>query len=391
MNTGRLAKTFSELVAIDSVPREEAAVARYVKARLAELGAQVEEDRAGKAINGDQGNLLAKIPGSLDIPPLLLSAHMDTVEPGRGVVPELVNGVFRSRGETILGADDKSAIAVLLEILTVLKEGDIPHGPLEMLFTVAEEIGLVGAKNLDYGMISACMGYVLDMGDTEGIVLRSPCANRMEFIVHGKDAHAGVAPETGINAISVAASAIARLSPGRVDEETTCNIGVIEGGQATNIVPSLVRVTGEARSHDEHKLARVTQEMVAAFEDAVAEMNETVSAGLGQARVDITVDSDYTKLEVPEDHPVVVLARAAAEKQGKQMKSMVSGGGFDANILFAHGIVCGVLGTGMADIHTTRENIPLEKMADAARLLLDIIKLSTETPPVASCEKGPRS
>ncbi|MEW5736154.1 MAG: M20/M25/M40 family metallo-hydrolase [Thermodesulfobacteriota bacterium] len=391
VNAERLARTFSEVVAIDSVSREEASVARFLQKRLEDLGLTVVMDSAGAAINGDAGNLVGRLKGNAGVPPLVFAAHMDTVEPGRGIQPVLSKGVFRSKGDTVLGADDKSAVAILLEVLEVLREDGIPHGPVEILFTVAEEIGLLGAKNLDYDLVSACMGYVLDMGDTEGIVLRSPSANRMEFLVHGKDAHAGVAPETGINAISVAASAIARLTPGRVDHETTCNIGVIEGGNASNIVPSLVRVKGEARSHDEHKLSLVTREMVAAFEDAVAEMNERVPAGLGQARVDITVESDYTRLDIPEGHPSVVLARAAAEKLGRTLAAKTSGGGFDANILFAHGIVCGILGTGMTDVHTTREYVELSQMVRAAELLLAIIRLHAENPSGTPCEKRPQA
>lgn len=388
VNQERLAKTFAELVSIDSISREEAMVANYIRRRLGALGLEAVSDSAGAAIGGDTGNLVAKLRGAADVPPLLLAAHMDTVEPGRGIQPVLADGVFRSKGDTILGSDDKSAVAVILEALEVLREKGLPHGPLELLFTVAEEVGLLGAKHMDYGLISSCMGFVLDMGDTEGIVLRSPSANRMEFIVHGKDAHAGVAPETGINAISVAAAAIARLNPGRVDEETTCNIGRIEGGSASNIVPNLVRVVAEARSHDEGKLSRVTREMVAAFEDAVAEMNGKVPPGLGQARVDIRVDSDYTRLNVPEDHPLVVLARAAAEKQGRTLAAKTSGGGFDANILFAHGVVCGILGTGMTDVHTTRESVALAEMVRAVELLLGIIALHAEKPSGASCKKA---
>ncbi len=204
------------------------------------------------------GNLIARFRGTAKDPPLLLNAHMDTVEPGKGVIPVFKDGIFTSDGTTILGADDKSAIAILLETIRVLQENNLPYGPLELVFTICEETGLLGAKYLDYDLITATYGYALDATDTEGIVTRAPGSDRLEFKIHGKDAHAGAAPEKGINAITLACKAIAGLEIGRIDHETTCNIGIIKGGIATNIVPNLVTVKGEIRSHNEEKLTRMT-------------------------------------------------------------------------------------------------------------------------------------
>jgi tripeptide aminopeptidase len=184
------------------------------------------------------------------------------------------DGVFTSDGTTILGADDKSSIAVVLEALQVVRERAITQGPLELVFTTCEEIGLTGAKNLDFSRIRGRFGYALDASDTEGIITRSPSANRFEIRMVGRDAHAGAHPEKGINAIHLAAKAMAGLAIGRIDHETTCNIGVIEGGSATNIVPPLVTLRGEARSHDEEKLERVTRGILEAFERTACDHRE---------------------------------------------------------------------------------------------------------------------
>ena len=269
IDKNRLAETFQSLVSIDSVSREEGRLARELAKSLAKLGAETRFDTAGEKVGGDTGNLIARLKGNALSSPLLLSAHMDTVEPGKGVTAILQDGVFTSDGTTILGADDKSALAIILETLQVLKEDRIVHGPLEIVLTICEEVGLLGAKHLDYDLLTATYGYVLDATDTDGIVTRAPAANRLELVVHGKASHAGSAPENGINAIWLAGQAIGGLSLGRVDRETTCNIGVIEGGIATNIVPDKVIVKGEVRSHDPKKLQAVTDTIVSAFQKAV--------------------------------------------------------------------------------------------------------------------------
>jgi tripeptide aminopeptidase len=301
---------------------------------------------------------------------------MDTVEPGRGITAVLKDGVFTSDGTTILGADDKSAIAIILEALRVLRENEMSYGPLEIVFTVCEEIGLLGAKHLDFSRISAAYGFALDSTDTEGIVTRAPSANRLEFKIHGKDAHAGAAPEKGINAIVLASRAIAELEIGRMDDETTCNIGVIKGGSAINIVPDLVTVKGEVRSHDEDKLDHVTAKIVTAFETAVKNYRGP-AAGDGFPRVDVQVDSDFRRTHIVDDHPVVALARQAAGNLGRKMATKTSGGGADANVFFEKGIVTGVLGTGMRDMHTVRESVRLADMVRTTELLLEIIRLHT--------------
>ncbi len=373
VNPERLAQTFMELVRIDSISKEEHALAQVLNARLRQCGAQVSVDDAGTQVGGSTGNLIARFRGTRSAEPLLISAHMDTVEPGRGVQPQLVGGIFTSAGNTILGADDKSALAIILEVLTFINEQRWPCGPLEIVFTIGEEIGLLGAKNLDYGAISARRGYVLDTRNPAAVVTRAPAANHLDFSIFGRAAHAGSSPEKGINAISLACKAIARLYLGRIDYETTCNIGMIEGGLATNIVPGRVTVRGEVRSHNRQKLQKATDEMVAAFEQVITEYGNDRLAG--RPRLQMDVHSEYDLLNIGDDHPLVRKAILAAANLGARMDRATSGGGSDANVFAAHGIDAVVLGTGMENVHTVDESIRLEDMLHATQLLLEIIRL----------------
>ncbi len=369
----RLAETFKSLVQIDSESKNEAEMARELGYILESMGAEVQTDGAGDEIGGNCGNLIARFKGNVRAPVLLFSAHMDTVAPGKGICPKFENGVFTSDGTTVLGADDKSAIAILLECLRALQENDLPHGPIELVFTVAEEMGLLGAKHLDLERLTAQYGYVLDTTDTEVLVNRAPGANRFEIQVHGKDAHAGTAPEKGINAIHLAAKALADLPIGRIDSETTCNIGVIEGGIAGNIVPKLVKLQGEVRSHDTDKLDRVTEDILGAFRQVVK--THQAETGEDLPSVDIRVENDFSRTHIPPDHPVVALALQAAENLDRSLELKTTGGGADANIFFEKGIMTGVLGTGMRDMHTVRESIALADMTRTARLVMEIIRV----------------
>ncbi len=378
----RIAKTFKFLVETDSISREEGEICLKLQKILKSMRGETILDRAGLKIGGESDNLIAKFKGTTPGPTLLLNAHMDTVEPGRKIKPVLKDGVFRSNGTTILGADCKSAIAIILEVLRVLQEDNLAHGPLEIVFTVCEEIGLLGAKHLDFTLLNAKYGYALDASDTNGIVTRAPSANRLEFKVYGKDAHAGAAPEKGINAIHIASKAISSLKLGRIDGETTCNIGYIQGGRATNIIPDLVTIKGEVRSHNEEKLALKTEEIVAVFQKAVDKEKSRLGilANDGFPKLESSVSLDFPRTDIPKTHKVVTIARQAAKNLGRPMKIKMTGGGSDANIFSLNGIVTGVLGTGMRDMHTLRESILLDDMVESAKLLLEIIHLQSKEP-----------
>jgi len=373
VNAERLAETFRSLAATGSVSRREAALAGDLRRKLEALGAEVFIDDTAPKTGSDTGNLIARLKGTCAVPALLLNAHMDTVQPGEGVSVQFVDGVFTSDGRTILGADDKSAIAVILETLFVLKERGLAHGPLEIVLTVCEETGLAGAKNLDFTQFESPFGYTLDGSDTEGVIVQAPSANRFEISVIGKDAHAGAHPEKGINAIHLAAKAMTGLTLGRIDQETTCNIGWIEGGLATNIIPPLVTLRGEARSHDEDKLRQVTANIVNTFERVIA-AGRGGEPQNGLPKVETRVERSYSRTRIPEDHLLVDLARRAADRLGRGMRTKISGGGSDANIFFEKGIPLGILGTGMREVHSVREHVRLEDMVRAAELLLKIIQ-----------------
>lgn len=376
INQERLAQTFIDLVQIDSVSKEEGRICRDLQSRLAELGATAMVDDAGERIGAQTGNLIAHLQGTKACEPLLLSAHMDTVEPGRGIQPQFKDGVFSSRGKTILGADDKCAIAVILEAIQTIQEQDLPRGPLEVVFSICEEVGLQGAKHLAFDRIASRMGFVLDTHNTEAIITHAPAANRLILEIEGKAAHAGAVPEKGINAIALAGKAIAQLELGRIDHETTCNIGVIQGGIATNIVPDQVRVEGEARSHDPEKLKSVTETIVGAFRQVVDDYPASGNGGGPQLTVDVELDFDL--LSIPEDHKVVALARQAAANLNRPMTTAVTGGGSDANVFARHGIVTGVLGVGFHDVHTVDESVSLADMVRTAELIIEIIRLHAE-------------
>src|SRR6056297_77929 len=373
INRERLAETFTTLVMIDSISRQDARISEAICRMLAPWDPEIQVDGAGSKTGSDTGNLIMRIAGDENITPLMLNAHMDTVEPGKGVVPEFSDGVFTSRGDTILGADDKSAIAIIIESSKVIEENGLPHGPIELVFTICEEIGLLGAKNLDFDLITAPFGYALDTSDTDAIITRAPAANQFEINLYGKDAHAGADPERGINAILLASQAIARLSLGRIDEETTCNIGVVEALGATNIVPRHVLVKGEVRSHDEGKLKRVTDTIISAFADVVNDYRSR--QGLDDLpRFDVSIHKEFASTQIPDNAPLVSLVQQAAEGLGRTIAPKRTGGGSDANIFFENGVAAGVLGTGMTDIHSTRESIRLDDLVKGAALLVEIIK-----------------
>ncbi|HBT87500.1 M20/M25/M40 family metallo-hydrolase [Desulfobacter sp.] len=368
----RLGQRFATLARIDSESRSEAVIAKVLEKELTDLGATVVFDEAGAKVNGDCGNLVAAFKGNTDVDPVMLSGHMDTVVPGKGVKVIFEDGVFRSDGTTILGSDDKSALAVILEVMQVIKDNNLPCPPVEVVMTVCEEQGLLGAKNLDCSRLKSKFGYILDAVDTQGIVNRAPAANKISAKIYGRAAHAGSSPENGISAIYAASCAIAKLELGRIDQETTCNLGLISGGAATNIVPEYVEIHGEARSHDPAKLDKVTQAIVSTFKNTMAELQ---AGGDGLPRVEMIVKNDFPHTNIPEDHMVIRLAQKAAANLGRHLVCKTSGGAADANIFFGKGIAAGVIGTGMTDVHTLKESIALKDMVSCAELVLEILQI----------------
>jgi tripeptide aminopeptidase len=301
---------------------------------------------------------------------------MDTVGPAEGVQPVLRDGVFTSAGETILGADDKAGIAEIIEALDVVREQGIEHCPIEVVITVCEEVGLLGAKHLDFGRLSARRGFALDTQGVDRLIRTAPAANKMRFEITGRESHAGIAPEKGISAIAVAARGIAAMRLGRIDHETTANIGSIHGGQATNIIPRGVVLEGEARSHDEAKLAAQTEHMIDCLNEAARQAEQVIDGERVQVTVGREIVSDYPRMAVAEDSPVVRLASQAAERLERSLAIRDGGGGSDANIFNGFGIETVILGTGMTRVHSVEESVSVADMVRVAELLVEIIRLA---------------
>jgi tripeptide aminopeptidase len=377
INSERLKNLLIELIKIDSLSRKEYELAMRLKREMEDLGAQVSIDDAGEKVGGNVGNLIAHFAGTApEAMPILLSAHMDTVVPGEGIVPILDGDILRTDGRTVLGGDDKSGVAIICEVLRVIKENRFPCSDVDVVFTICEEAGLIGAKCLDVNRLRARTGLVLDSDSVGFLFTKAPAANRMEFRVHGLEAHAGVCPEKGVNAIKVAADGIAQMSLGRIDHETTANVGVIEGGMAVNIVPNSVILKAEARSHSEEKLDRQTEHMLRCLQDAAARHTLEVGGAQFSASVDAKIERDYDRMDVPDGAPIVQLVRAAAKNLRVDVKTLATGGGCDANVLNQKGLEVANLSTGMREIHTVKEWLDLKDLDLSAQMVLEVVRLN---------------
>lgn len=379
INQERIKSLLLELIQIDSHSRKERDVAERIKKYCEEIGAEVEIDDAGEKVGGNTGNVIARFKGTIpDGEPIMMSAHMDTVVPGEGVKPVIDGDIIRSDGTTVLGGDDKSGCAVIIESIRTLKEQNIPHTDIEAIFSICEEVGLLGAKNVDVSKLRSKYGLVFDSDDPGFLFTKGPSSNHIEIKVYGLEAHAGVAPEQGISAIKIAAEAIAAMKLGRIDDETTANIGILEGGKATNIIPNFVIAKGEARSLNEEKLEAQTDHMIACFKEAAARYEVSVDGRTTRARIEEHVEKDYSAMDVPESSRVVQLVFAAAQRLGQQVKTMASGGGCDANVFNRKGIECANLGTGMRAIHTLSEWLDVKDLHAAANMTVEILKIHGE-------------
>ena len=318
INNERLLNEFLELVQIDSETKYETEIARVLKQKFTDLGLDVFEDDTTAETGHGAGNLICTLNGTKDgVDTIYFTSHMDTVVPANGVKPSIKDGYVVTDGTTILGADDKAGLAVMLETIRVLKEQSIPHGTIQFIITVGEESGLVGAKVLDPSLVKAKYGYALDSdGKVGNIIVAAPTQAKVAAVIHGKTAHAGVAPEKGVSAITIAAKAVSRMPLGRIDEETTANIGRFQGGTQTNIVCDRVEILAEARSLIPEKMEAQVGKMKEAFESAAQEMG-------GKADVEIQVM--YPGFKFGEGDLVVELARKAAAKIGRSCELLHSG------------------------------------------------------------------
>lgn len=371
----RLALEFQTLLNIESPSKKEGKLAYYVATIFEALGYKCFFDRSSENTGSEVGNLIVKIPGTLPSNPIFFCAHLDTVGPCEN--PKIIfdKGIYRSDGKTILGADDKSGIAVLIEIGKVLKENVIPHPPIEFIFTTCEEIGLLGAKYLDYNLIDAKEGFVLDSENPVEVINAAPASYQFEIEVKGKSAHAGLEPEKGINAIHILSQILAGLSFGRIDEETTMNVGIIKGGNYVNIIPDYASSKGEMRSHSEEKLLNLQNLIQNQLDKVISSYPKTEDA-LPSGKVKF--EKIFKAFNISLDDPLCKVVQKAGEKIGLNITFKRREGGSDANVFNENGLKCLILGTGMQKVHTTEEFIRLRDLIITANFVLEIIKIKGE-------------
>lgn len=366
VNSNRLVNEFLELIKIDSLSRKERKMCDTLKQKLQNSGYEVYEDNTGSVIGGECGNIICTVKGTKDVPAVLLTAHMDTVVPGIGKKAVVDGDIIKSDGTTILGGDDAAGIAVILETLRVLNENNIEHGDIQIAFTVAEEVGLLGAKNLDYSKIYAKYGFILDSDGKIGTAcVKAPSQNKIHVVIKGKASHAGMEPEKGISAFSIMADAISQMKLGRIDEETTANIGIINGGLATNIVCEKVEIEAEARSRKQSKLEAQTAHMRDCF------VNAAVKWG---GQVEFNSEVEYPAYSIEMDSEIIKIMKSAASKCGFEFEAVATGGGSDTNIINSKGIEAVDVSIGMSKVHSVNEQISIKDIEDSVLLLTAIIE-----------------
>ncbi|WP_026570019.1 MULTISPECIES: M20/M25/M40 family metallo-hydrolase [Sediminibacillus] len=365
VNQERIVEEFLELVQVNSETEHEEEIAKVLKKKFTELGLEVVEDDSKTKTGHGANNLVCTLKGNKpEVDTIYFTSHMDTVVPGNNIKPSLKEGYVVSDGTTILGADDKAGLAAMLEAIKLLKENEINHGDIQFVITAGEESGLVGAKELDISLVDASYGYAVDSNGTVGdIIVAAPTQAKINAVVKGKTAHAGVAPENGISAITLAAKAISKMPLGRIDEETTANIGRFEGGSKTNIVCDHVEILAEARSLVPEKMEAQVKKMKQAFEETAEEFGGSV---------DLDIKVMYPGYKQKAGDHVVEVARRAAKSIGRDSQLLESGGGSDANVIAGHGIPTVNLAVGYEDIHTTNERMPVGELVKIAELITAI-------------------
>ncbi len=360
INRKRLIDTFVQLLRINSPSFREGEIGKVLTERLEGAGCSVELQRYDESFN-----IVARKGGSGGAPPLLISAHMDTIEPTEGIEFSVDDVLIKSTGKTVLGADDKSALAQIVEALTVLHEQRFSHGLIEIVFTSAEETGLVGAKNLDFSSLKSRHGLVLDSsGDVGRLVVAAPTHITYEMRIVGKSAHAGIEPEKGLNAIRVASRIIAAVPDGRIDNETTANIGIVHGGTATNVVPREAVIRGELRGR-----------VASVLENNKRRLFETARAIADQDRASIFISEqeEYRSFTIDRGDAFLKYLSGALSRCGIEPVPIETGGGSDANIFNEHGIKAINMANGMRQVHSNDECIYLLDLYNGCKVLLQAI------------------
>lgn len=360
-NRERMLNRLIEMIQIDSISFEEKAMSDYLEKYWLDKGLEVYRDQAGEKFGGNGSNILVHIPGTMEGEALCFNAHQDTVEPGRGIKPVVDGNLLRSSGNTILGADDKSGIAMLMEAYDVLQETKTPYREMYFLFTICEEQNMHGAKNFDISKLP-CKGiFSLDgAGSLGNMSIAGPAKDGIKVTFKGKKAHAGIEPEKGANAAVMLAKAIAAVKFGRIDAETTSNVGRISGGDMTNVVTDEAFFTAEVRSHSQEKLDREVDLIRQASLAAAAEMG-------GEAIVEVS--HDYPTIKADFNSFIHKKLVEAYTKESYEIKQVISGGGGDSNIFAGFGYQCAGISTGMKDVHSSSETLDLDIWMKAMRVL----------------------
>lgn len=375
INRERLATTFTTLCEIDSPSKREGNISKWLKTAFTKLGADlIYEDNSASQTGSESGNLIIRFDGNqAELEGLFFSCHMDTVEPADNVQVVRTGDIFTSKGNTILGGDDKSGIAAILELIQHLKENNTSHPMIEIVITTCEEIGLLGAKHLEFDKLKGPYGYALDSSGINHVVIGAPAANKIGVVVKGLAAHAGLCPEAGINALSIVAAALNSIKVGRLDHESSSNFGLIEGGVAANIIPDKIILKGEVRSHSVQKLQHYTKEIETAFNNAIESWQPTAETKDLRPEVEIKIIADYPALSIPSDAPVLQRLARGAKTAQKDVKQIVAGGGSDANIFCGKGLQTAIIATGMDKVHTINEQLDLGDLTCLTELLLGIV------------------
>jgi len=374
-----LAATFTLLCETDSPSGKEKKIASLLKEIFLKLGAdEILEDDTGHVTGSDTGNLFIRFNGTGNGKGIFLNCHMDTVEPATGVRVVRKEDTFFSAGDTILGSDDKSGIAAIIEAVSYIRHNSIEHPPLEIILTTCEEVGLLGAKALNPSMINAKTGYSLDSTGFGLVIVGAPACNRLDISVRGAAAHAGLHPERGVNAITLAAKALTLIPQGKIDSESTVNFGTIHGGTASNIVPELVTVIGEVRSHSTENLDRLTNQITHAFNQVVNDWEDPTGEARGKPELEIKINPDFPIMKLNTSAAVIQRVEKAAKSIDMNLEYKIAGGGSDANIFNGYGLQTAIIATGMTHVHSTDEQVDLQDMVDLTRLIMAIITNTNE-------------
>lgn len=368
MNEKRLVETFLKYVTIDSESYSEKKFAMELANDFEKLGCYISFDNAGEKIGGDVGNLYCTLEGNKTKEPILFSAHMDTVKPGKGIKPIIDNGVIKSSGDTILGADDKAGISIIIELIRTIKEEKIDYPTIEIVFTVAEEMGLKGAINLDYSKIKSKKGIILDDGGEAGrIIYSAPGHVVLEGVFIGKSSHAGADPESGKSSVRMACEAISKMKLQRIDEETTANISGIYSDYATNIISERTKILGEVRSRDQEKLKNQMKHMMDCIMDSCEKYSGEFQGGFKES---------YKSYKYEKNEIFIEKLKKACENIGVSPKLCVSGGGSDANIIINNGIKVINFSCGMEKVHGLEEQVSIAELKKAVNILVEFIKIN---------------